>query len=442
MDAKSRFKQLSQALISSARSDEFLALYWSGESTDFCRLNHNKIRQAGKVDQQHIELTLFTQQRTAAAELSLCGQFDPDVALLKNELEKLRVQIKSMPVDPHQLIPTSVESSERLESSRLPPGPQMIAELMHAAKGTDLVGILASGGIFRGFASTAGQFNWYETWSFNLDWSQHVDGDKAVKSGYAGFTWDSDLLRAKLERCREHLEVLKQPAASIKPGRYRVYLAPQALSEILGLLSWGSFGVKAQRTKSSPLQKMIDDNQVLHPSVTLAENTAGGIAPSFDSLGFKKPGVVTLIEEGRIKNPLVSARSAREFSMPPTGSSVQESPLSIDMRPGQLEEKDILQNLGTGVFINNLWYLNYSDRVSCRMTGMTRFATFWVENGKIVKPLGVMRFDDTIYNMLGKNLIGLTRDRTFAIESGSYSQRAVTSHHLPGALVDQFAFTL
>ena len=35
------------------------------------------------------------------------------------------------------------------------------------------------------------------------------------------------------------------------------------------------------------------------------------------------------------------------------------------------------------VYVNNVWYLNYSDRSACRMTGMTRFATFWVEHGVI-----------------------------------------------------------
>lgn len=40
-----------------------------------------------------------------------------------------------------------------------------------------------------------------------------------------------------------------------------------------------------------------------------------------------------------------------------------------------------------------LWYLNFSDRPGGRITGMTRFASFWVEDGRIVAPLNVMRFD-------------------------------------------------
>ena len=61
--------------------------------------------------------------------------------------------------------------------------------------------------------------------------------------------------------------------------------------------------------------------------------------------------------------------------------------------------------------MNNVWYLNYSDRSACRMTGMTRFATFWVEHGVIQAPLNVMRFDESIYRMLGEHLLGLTAER-------------------------------
>ena len=80
------------------------------------------------------------------------------------------------------------------------------------------------------------------------------------------------------------------------------------------------------------------------------------------------------------------------------------------MAGGELAAADALAALGTGLYVGNLWYLNYSDRPACRMTGMTRFATFWVEDGRIVAPVDVLRFDDTIYRMLGENLEALTRE--------------------------------
>jgi predicted Zn-dependent protease len=76
------------------------------------------------------------------------------------------------------------------------------------------------------------------------------------------------------------------------------------------------------------------------------------------------------------------------------------------------------------------------------MTGMTRFATFWVEGGKIVAPLNVMRFDETIYRILGENLIDLTSGREFLPDNDTYFARSTDSMNLPGALIDNFRFTL
>ena len=119
-----------------------------------------------------------------------------------------------------------------------------------------------------------------------------------------------------------------------------------------------------------------------------------------------------------------------------------EAPLALDMAAGDLAEKDVLGTLGTGVYVGNLWYLNYSDRNACRLTGMTRFATFWVEDGEIVAPLNVMRFDDTLYRMLGKNLVALTADRDLRISSDTYEARSTDSMRLPGAIIDDLRLTL
>ena len=73
---------------------------------------------------------------------------------------------------------------------------------------------------------------------------------------------------------------------------------------------------------------------------------------------------------------------------------------------------------------------------------MTRFATFWVENGEIKAPLNVMRFDETLYRVLGSNLEGLTAERELQLSASTYGGRSTESMRLPGALVRDFKFTL
>jgi predicted Zn-dependent protease len=190
------------------------------------------------------------------------------------------------------------------------------------------------------------------------------------------------------------------------------------------------------------LLKMVEEGVRLHPAVTIRENTRDGVAPNFQEAGFVKPDQVTLIDKGAFRDCLVSPRSAKEYDVPTNGASGGEMPESLEVTAGSIVTNDVLHQLDTGVYINNVWYLNYSDRTACRITGMTRFATFWVENGVIQAPVNVMRFDETLYRMLGENLIGLTAERDLLLDSSTYQARSTASSHLPGALVRDFTFTL
>ncbi|HRZ80684.1 MAG TPA: metallopeptidase TldD-related protein, partial [bacterium] len=119
-----------------------------------------------------------------------------------------------------------------------------------------------------------------------------------------------------------------------------------------------------------------------------------------------------------------------------------EEPVSLEMSPGSIKFADVLKELGTGVYLNNVHYLNYSERISCRVTGMSRFAALWVENGEIVAPINVMRFDESIFRMLGSNFAGATAERERIMSTSTYDQRATDSTLIPGIFVNDFSFTL
>jgi predicted Zn-dependent protease len=109
---------------------------------------------------------------------------------------------------------------------------------------------------------------------------------------------------------------------------------------------------------------------------------------------------------------------------------------------GTLAESDALSALDTGIAVGNLHYLNFSDRANGRITGLTRFATFWVERGEIVAPLNVMRWDDTLFRMLGTQLEALTDNPEWMLNNNTYDQRSVQTSRVPGALLSGMAFTL
>jgi predicted Zn-dependent protease len=228
---------------------------------------------------------------------------------------------------------------------------------------------------------------------------------------------------------------------SLEPGEYRVYLAPHALEEITGLLSWGAFSARARATRQSALLRM-EHGERLSPKVTLKERIAGALAPPFQEDGYLRPAEVTLIDRGALGASLVSPRSAREYGLTPNGANGRESPEAFDLAAGDLAESAALAALDDGLYVGNLWYLNYSDRPAARLTGMTRFATFRVKGGRIEAPIAALRFDDTLYRMLGENLIDLTRSRELMPSTSTYDERSTASANLPGALLAAMRFTL
>lgn len=436
------FNELADELMGGARGREVLLACFSGEDSDFARFSRGLVRQAGSVAQRSLSLELIEGARRLRAVCSLSGQKDADGPRGRQMLADLRAKLAHVPEDPYLLYATEVRNTQSVKANRLPDRRQVVEAVLRAGAGRDLVGIAAMGGIHAGFANSLGQRNWFSTYTFHVSWSLYHAADKAVKTAYAGFEWDDAAFERKAAGAAGQLEVLARTPKTIPPGEYRVYLAPEALRELMAMLCWGGFGVKSHRTKTTGLLKMIEQGVSLNPAITLRENTCEGMAAGFDSAGFIKPDRVMLIDAGRYRECLISPRSAKEYGLSPNGASEGESPESLDLAAGDLPAKQVLQRLGTGVYVNHLWYLNYSDRPACRITGMTRFATFWAEDGRIVAPLNVMRFDETIYRVLGENLLGLTAERELLPSSSTYGERSTESMCLPGALADGFRFTL
>lgn len=439
---KCYFDQLADFLFEKLNKDEMFTCSFSAESSDFVRFNKSKIRQAGNVEQSYMYFDLIRDQKHAPCRMGLCGNFQTDADRVLKELSTLRKTLAVVPKDPHLLYATEVCSTSTISDNKLPPAKELVHDVLKEVSNEDFVAILASGSLFKGFANSFGQRNYFEKHNYNLDFSLYHEKDKAVKSLVAGFEWDKEIFRRKIERAKSELAVLKKSAKTITPGKYRVYLSPAALAEIMQMLCWGGFSEKSQQTKTSPLLKMRDDNKTLSPKLSITENIKEGASANFQEDGFVKPQQVVFLHEGSLQNCLISPRTAKEYNLITNGSNSEESPTALNIYPGSLREDSILTELHEGLYINNLWYLNYSDRQAGRITGMTRFATFWVENGKILAPVNVMRFDDSIYHFLGSNLMDLTQNREYILDSSTYDERSCHSLRLPGALIKDFALTL
>jgi predicted Zn-dependent protease len=433
---KDEFFQLVEALSRDLGKDEILLCSLAAERSDFVRFTQGKVRQAGSVEQRVISLRLVRGRRQAAITLTA-----GDETAYKGALKQLRDSLESLPEDPWLLINEEPVFTQSERRGRIAPAEAVVEQATRVAQGRDLVGIYAGGTLYRGFANSLGQRNWHEVDSFNFDWSLYLQADQAVKTSYAGFDWDEQVFNAKVGSAASQLRFLKMERQAIRPGEYRAYLAPKALEEVMTLLSWGGFSARARATKQSPLLRM-EQGQALSDKIHLAEKTKEGVSAPFQGDGFVKPAGVTLIENGRLGDALVSPRSAKEYGLATNAANGGEGPEALDLAAGRLREPEALAALDNGLYISNLWYLNFSDRPAGRITGMTRFATFRVVGGRIAAPVSPMRFDDSIYRILGDNLVELTAERELLLDASTYGERSTSSARLPGALLKGLRFTL
>ena len=439
---KSYFKKVSEYLFNSLESNEILILNFDAEQTDFVRFNHAKIRQAGNVDQATLTLSLVYKRKSLNSVIRLSLDYQKDSVLLLRTLCYLRREIPELPQDPYLMYERNLNSFDRETKNKSLDSFNITDSILQGCHSLDMVGILSTGAIMKGFSNSLGQFNWHESQSFNFDWSMYTDTGKAIKQNYSDQVWDQNIFSSLLEESKQKLQVIDNKEQTIQPGEYRAYLSPSALNEIVDMLSWGGFSYKANKIGSSPLHLMMKGEKKLNKIVSFTEDLTNGISPKFHSDGFIKPDTTELIINGEYKSSLISPRSALEYSVNHNAAEYYESPVSINLKEGVISNDNILATLKDGIYISNLWYLNFSDLNNGRITGLTRFGCFKVSNGEYQGPINTMRFDETVYNIFGDKLIGLTNNKQLLIDSSTYEERSTHSSTIPGAIVEDFKMTL
>ena len=436
------FVALADSVCALAQGHERILLNLSAESSNFLRFNRGAVRQATHVDQVASTISLVSGKRRLDLNTGLTGQLAEDCKTLISELDSLRARLADVAEDPYLLLPESASSSHRHDPGVLPAAAELIDAVAQSASGLDFVGFYAGGPVFRAFADSLGSRHWHHVESFQFSWCVYASGDKAVKSSYGGTQWSLAEFARRVAEDAQRSRLLARPVKRLQPGAYRAYFAPAAVAELLELLSWSGFGIKSRRSGGSSLEALVTGRAHFSERVSLSQDVAAGVAPRFTSDGFTRPDRVDLVVRGQNASALVSPRSAQEFGVPANGASATESPDALRLGKGDLRPGDVLARLGTGIWVSNLWYLNYSDRAACQMTGMTRFACMWVENGELVAPLEVMRFDDALLRMLGDGLVALTDQAELIPDGSTYGQRQLASVTTPGALVEGWRLTL
>lgn len=435
------FEKISEVLFSELKSGEDLVLNLDAEESLYIRFNGNRVRQNTDVDQAYLSLKYCFSGRTVDYQQTLTRNLEADRESFLRALNKCRCEAKILPPDPNQVVIANNGTSHAAFQGALPDRQNVIELITRPSEGMDLAGLYCGGEVISANRNSKGQNHWFSNETFFMDYSVY-DGNRAVKSIYAGLQWDSSEWETNLSRPRTQLAMLGRPICKVNPGQYRTYLAPGAVSELMSMFSWGAVSAAAWKQGHSPFKKLIEGEVQLSPFFNLQENFRLGLSPRFNGLGEVAPEILSLIEDGKIKELLVSSRTAKEYGLKANAAPESESMRAPEILPGTLEEKNILRELGSGLYVSNLHYLNWSDRVSARITGMTRYACFWVEGGEIVGPIQDLRFDESLYDALGSKLMALTSLSEIDPSVSTYGARALGGRVAPGMLIDGFTFTL
>jgi predicted Zn-dependent protease len=438
---ESTFTQLGDFLLESLTRDEQLVIELGGEQSHFMRFNKAQVRQSGIVTDATVKLRLMAQQRTAYASFPFTGDLTLDRASGLDNLQYLREVLPQLPVDPYMVLPQNQGSSHEVYAGQLLPHDQVAAAVLENMGAVDFTGLYTAGPVVQANRNSAGQTHWFATETFVLDYSMITPTEKAVKSIYAGAHWQQEQYEAHIAQSKKQLTVMERPVKTVPPGQYRTYFAPEAVAELTAMLSWGGVSEASMRQGGSALAKL-RSGKTLSPKFSLRENFHLGTVPRFNDLGEVAPVEVPIISAGHLTHTLVSSRTAKEYGVPSNAAAGSEGMRAAEILPGQLAAEEIVQQLDTGLYLSNLHYLNWSDRSGGRITGMTRFACFWVEKGVIRQPIKDLRFDESLYSFWGENLEAITDFQELVPEVDTYEARSLGGAKVPGMLVQDFTFTL
>ncbi len=436
------FNQLIETLLNKKEESEQFTVKLSSERSQFTRFNHAKVRQTGCVTDGSIELTLMQNQRSSFRQFPFTGHWEIDWQLAYEALQELREELPLLPLDPYLVLPSGTNTSREVHCGNLLAEEVVVPTVLEQLTELDFAGIYAGGVVIKAYADSFGQKHWFSTETFSLDYSIFTTEAQAVKGTFAGSEWNQEAYSEKISDAKRQLQLLSRPIKELPRGQYKTYFAPAAVADLVAMLSWGGVSEADLQQGGSALASLWRKEKQLSVAFHVKENFQRGLVPRFNELGEMAPLELPVIEKGVLVNTLVNSRTAREYQKTANGANSYESLRAPEISPGNLSFEDILTHLNTGLYVSNLHYLNWSDRPTGRITGMTRYACFWVENGEIIAPIENLRFDESLYRFWGENLVDLTNFQEFVPEVGTYDGRQLGGSMVPGMLVEDFTYTL
>jgi predicted Zn-dependent protease len=106
------------------------------------------------------------------------------------------------------------------------------------------------------------------------------------------------------------------------------------------------------------------------------------------------------IKDGVIKNLPIDRSYAKMINEEPN------FPGNIKIAGGNMTEEKMMQEVGSGIIINNFWYIRFVDARKGELTGLTRDGVAYFEDGKIKHAVHNFRWNEVL-NEVTKRIMGV-----------------------------------
>ena len=193
--------------------------------------------------------------------------------------------------------------------------------------------------------------------------------------------------------------ILSANPKALEPGKYTVILEPAASAELLRNMIFGMNARQADEGRSFMAkkgggtklgEKLVDERVTIFADPQHAEVPASPW--SGDGQARKK---MDIIRDGVVKNLFYDRFWASKNNVDPV-----PFPGNVIMEGGSASVEEMIRDTKRGILVTRFWYIRSVDPQTQLYTGLTRDATFFIENGKIKHPIKNFRFNESPVIML------------------------------------------
>ena len=397
------------------------------------RFANSQIHQNVDEESADVFLTLHKDSKTITISANLTA--------LKNPMEfvsKAMDSLKSSPIDKGWAgLPDSSESFSglsKIDESTPDERANKVKEFVSEGKQMNAAGYCSS--------YTNNYFVWNTNGLNSSDSSSSafIDGifrtESSAGSSHRGGILLSDIKAQQAGNEAAKLAIDGENPEDIEPGNYEVILGHEAVSTILVFLGVYGFNAKSKIDGMSPIN--LDEKQ-FDEQINLIDTPEDD-----DSIGFKidasgaKKKNLEIVKDGVSKSYFHTRRTAKELNAENTfhelfgwGENFGGIGTNLKLLGGNVSQEEMIKSVKKGIYINEFWYCRVLDPITQVVTGLNRNGSFLIENGKITKPIGRLRFTQSFMASLAPgNIVSVGNKSRYADSEFGEGMLRVPALHL------------